>query len=76
MIFTNGDFVMKERVKRGRKLQLTWTGSYRVTECRSEHLFEVEYLVKKERSISHGRQLKTLRNADFEVTPDVLEHLD
>lgn len=27
---TTGDFIMKARQKRGRKLQLTWTGPFRV----------------------------------------------
>ena len=74
--FAKGDFVLKGRTKRGGKLQLIWTDPYRVTECRSEYLFEVEDLVNKNRSVVHGRRLKHFRNADFEVTEDVVHHLE
>ena len=74
--FAKGDFVLKGRAKLGKKLQLTWTGPFRVTECRSEYLFEVEDLVTKERTVAHGRRLKHFRNADYEVTEDLLQHLD
>lgn len=56
--FTTGYFVLNARTKGGRKLQLTWTGPLKVTACRSEHLFEVEDLVTKERLVAQGRRLK------------------
>ena len=74
--FPKGDFVLKGRTKSGGKLQLTWTGLYLVTECRSEYLFEVEYLVNNNRSVVDGRRLKHFRNSDFEVTEDVVHHLE
>lgn len=74
--FDTGDFVLRGNPTRGTKLQLTWTGPFRITECRSEYLFEIEDLLTKERSVAHGRRLKLFRNKDFSVTEDVLEHLE
>lgn len=56
--FTTGDFVLKARATRGKKLQLTWSGPYRVVKCRSEYLFEVEDMITKQRRTVHGRRLK------------------
>lgn len=74
--FTKGDFVLKADAKRGKKLRLTWLGPYRVTECKSDYLFEVEDLLTHEKATAHGRRLKHFRNADFEVTTDVTHHLE
>lgn len=74
--FTTGDFVLRGDPKRGKKLQLTWRGPFKVTECRSEFLFEIEDLLTKQRSVAHGRRLKHFRNSEFEITEDVTHHLE
>lgn len=73
--FSVGVFFLRGNAKKGKKLRLTWKGPYRVTECRFEYLFQIEDLVAKERSVSHGRRLKHLRNTDFEFTGEVLNYL-
>lgn len=47
-----------------------------MTEFRFKHPFEVQDLVTKEMSGAHSRRLKHFGNSDFEVTDDVLHHLD
>lgn len=74
--FTTGDYVLKTRTRRGRKLELTWFGPFRVTECRSEYIFEVGDLVSKEKSFVHGRRLKHFGNAECNIIEYVLQHLD
>ena len=46
--FAKRDFVQKGMEKLAKKLQLAFTGPFRVTECRSEYKFEVQDLVTKE----------------------------
>lgn len=48
----------------------------RVSECRSEHLLEVENLVSGKRFVTHGRRLRHFRNSDYNVTEEALHHLD
>ena len=74
--FTVGDYVLRGETRSGPKLKLKWTGPYRVIECQSEFLFRIEELRTGRKISSHGRRLKLFRNADYEVTEDVLNHLD
>ena len=74
--FTIGDFVLRGETRSGPKLRLKWTGPYRVTECKSEFLFQIEELGTGIKSTSQGPRLKLFRNSDYEITEDVLNHLD
>ena len=76
MKFTIGDFVLRGETRSGPKLRLKWTRPYRVTECKSEFLFQIEKLGTGIKSTSHGRRQKLFRNSDYEITEDVLNHLD
>lgn len=45
--FTAGDYILRGLLQRerGRKPALRWKQPYRVTDCRSEYLFEIENLL-------------------------------
>lgn len=75
--FAVGDFVLKGVMSKDRvkKPSLRWRGPYRVTQCRSEYIFEIEEILTKKREEAHGRRLKFFRNSSYEVDDDLLEHL-
>ena len=74
--FSLGDFVLKGETKSGPKLRRKWTGPYLVTQCQSKFLFTVKDLIDGKTYTAHGRRLKLFRNSDYEVTEDILHHLD
>jgi len=47
----------------------------KIIECRSDYIFIVEDLLSGERNEVHGRRLKLFRNKDYNVTQEVLDHL-
>ena len=53
--FTVVDFILKGTTKKGIKLQIKWLGLYRVTNCKSNYLFEVELLVSEATYVCHER---------------------
>lgn len=75
--FTTGDFVLRGLLQRerGRKPALRWKEPYRVSDCRSEYIFQIEDLLSGKKSLAHGRRLKFFRNQDFDVSEEVLDHL-
>ena len=58
-----------------RKTSLYWVGPYHVVKCKSDYIFMVENLLDGKRTEVHGRRLKLLRNKDYEVSEEILEHL-
>ena len=74
--FTTGDYVLRGETTSGSKLRLNWTGPYRVTECLNEFLFRIEELGTGRITTSNGRRIKLFRNAGFQITEEVLDHLD
>ena len=76
--FTEGDFVLRGIMERERakKPALRWKGPYRVVRCLSEYIFVVEHLLTGRKEQVHGRRLKFFRNASFEVTEELKEHLE
>ena len=57
-----GDFVLVRKAKSsGHKLDFTWRGPRRVTECRSDSVYEVENLLSGKREIVHSRRLMLYR---------------
>ena len=64
--FTTGDFVLVRRAGPcGHKLKFTWVGPRRITECKSEWVFEVEDLRGKGKETVHARRL-CLYRADMD----------
>lgn len=76
--FTTGDYVLRGTMqgKSGRKPALKWHGPFRVVECRSEYIFVIEHLVSGKREEAHGRRLRFFRNSSFNVTEELLNHLE
>jgi hypothetical protein len=50
-------------------------GTFCVTACKSDFLFEVRHLLNDEKSVVHGTRLKFFRNRDWEVTDAAKEHI-
>lgn len=75
--FDTGDFVLRGVLERnrGKKPSLKWKGPFRVTECKSEFIFQIENLLTGDKEDAHGRRLKFFRNKDYEVTEELKDHL-
>lgn len=75
--FTTGDFELRGllQLERVRKAALQWKGTYRVSDCRSEYIFEIEDLFSGKKSLAHGWSIKLFRNQDLNVTEEVFDHL-
>ena len=74
--FSIVEFVLKGETKSGPKLRLKWTGPYVITQCQNEFLFTIEDLTDGKISTAHGRRVKLFRNSEYEITQDILHHLD
>lgn len=74
--FVEGDFVLVRRAQPGvHKVRFVWRGPRRVTQVRSEWVYEVQNLITDKREIVHARRLHLYR-ADMdgkEVLPTLLK---
>lgn len=75
--FDVGDFVLRGILQRevSSKPSLKWKGPFRVTECRSEYIFQIEDLITGGKQDVHGRRLKFFRNSSFEIDEEIRDHL-
>eukprot|EP00171_Calliarthron_tuberculosum_P012252 IDg12252t1 len=75
--FSTGDFVLRGALdrQRGSKPGLKWHGPFRVIDCQSQYIFEIEDLLTAKKELAHGRRLKFFRNKDFEVTEELKDYL-
>ncbi|POM65947.1 LOW QUALITY PROTEIN: Hypothetical protein PHPALM_18268 [Phytophthora palmivora] len=74
--FTVGDFVLRSRVdeKHGNKLQVTWTGPFRVIRA-DAHSFMIQQLVTGDELDVHASRLKMYADSSLDVTDELLEHV-
>lgn len=75
--FDVDEFVLRGLLQRerGLKLSLKWKGPYRVTECNSDYIFQIENLSNGDREDAHGRRLQFFQSSAFEAFEEIPNHL-
>jgi hypothetical protein len=58
------------------KLALRWVGPYRIVQVLTGFIFILQHLVAGEKCEVHGSRNLFFRNSDFDVTKEVIEHLE
>ena len=74
--FTKGDFVLVAFPIARKKLQMRWSGPFRVTKILSHQIAEVEHLITAERLETHTSRMKFYADASLEVTEELLQHVE
>lgn len=76
--FADGDYALRGNVqgRTVRKPTLKWHGTFQVVECRSNNIFVIEDLRSGKREEAHSRRLRFFKNSAFNVTEELLIHLE
>jgi oligoribonuclease (3'-5' exoribonuclease) len=73
-----GDFVLRGVLPRHQhtKLAFRWVSPYRIVQVLTEFIFILQHLVTGDKCEVHGSRVLYFRNSDYDVTKDVIEHLE